>query len=487
LHYYVDISLILLAYTVWCVSFVFALFHRLPPKSVAPLLPRATPRGQALGADMSKKVLTDRAVRALKPAAPGRRDMHWDAALPSFGVRVTDRGAASFIVMRRLHGKLVRRVIGQSWAVPLREPAEPYPLAKARDEARRALEDLRSGLDPKAKRAAEAQEAERHAESAFGAVAERFIADYVLKRVRREGHEVAKMKSGPEVAAAIRRELKPLWTKQLAEITPEDVTDILQRIAEDRPYAAHHVLAYARRLFNWAIAQKRYRITLSPCHRLSPKDLIGERPPRQRILADAELVTIWRATAPEGKLGPPLAPFVRMLLLSGQRLREVGEAKWAEFDLDAALWTIPGARMKGDAAHEVPLGPVVVDLLKALPRGSGPFVFSTTDGRRPISGFSKLKLRLDRTLGDMSPWRFHDLRRSMRTGLGGLPVPTNVAELVIAHSQPGMHKIYDLHAYREEKRRALMLWADALLAIVEPPNPVEPAGDDNIVQFPARA
>ena len=73
-----------------------------------------------------KIMLTDRALRAMKPAAPGTRKMLWDAAVPSFGVRVTDKGKLTFIVMRRLHGKLARRALGQ------------YPimtLAKAREAA----------------------------------------------------------------------------------------------------------------------------------------------------------------------------------------------------------------------------------------------------------------------------------------------------------------------------------------------------------------
>ena len=180
---------------------------------------------------------------------------------------------------------------------------------------------------------------------------------------------------------------------------------------------------------------------------------------------------IWRATSEEQGLGYPLAPFVRTLILTGQRLREVADAKWSEFDLEGRLWTIPAERMKGDSAHEVPLSEPVMRLLEELPRGRGPYVFSTTDGARPISGFSKAKARLDRALGDMAAWRFHDLRRSVRTGLGGLPVPTKVAELVIAHAQPGLHKVYDLHRYRDEKRKALDLWASRLLAIVKPDPP----------------
>src|ERR1700685_2382003 len=99
---------------------------------------------------MKPKVLTDRGLKALKPARPGQRDMHWDAALPSFGVRVTDTAAASYVVMRRLgrNGPLLRRQIGLSWVVP----ASPLTsLAEAREKGREAVLALTAGIDPKAR------------------------------------------------------------------------------------------------------------------------------------------------------------------------------------------------------------------------------------------------------------------------------------------------------------------------------------------------
>jgi integrase len=179
-------------------------------------------------------------------------------------------------------------------------------------------------------------------------------------------------------------------------------------------------------------------------------------------------------------LGYPAAPFVRMLLLSGQRLREVAEMTWAEVNLDTALWTIPPERMKGDAAHEVPLAPAAVEILKSLPRWTGQCVFSITGGERPITGFSKMKEKIDALMPGVAAWRFHDLRRTMRTGLGGLPIPANVAELCIGHAQPGLHKVYDRHSYREEKRRALDAWAARLLSIVDP------GGASNVIPMAAR-
>jgi hypothetical protein len=138
-----------------------------------------------------KTMLTDRALKAMKPAAPGTRKMIWDAAVPSFGLRVSERGKLTFVVMRRLHGKLLRRAIGQ------------YPimtLAEAREAALAALRDLAGGIDPRTKKDAESRaEAQRKANS-FASVAEEFIQRHVRTLAR-----------PTEVEAAIRRELISRW------------------------------------------------------------------------------------------------------------------------------------------------------------------------------------------------------------------------------------------------------------------------------------
>jgi integrase len=208
------------------------------------------------------------------------------------------------------------------------------------------------------------------------------------------------------------------------------------------------------------------------------KDIIGAKKPRQRVLNAAEMIQVWQAA---DALPSPFGAFVRALFVTGQRLREVANARWSEIDLDAKLWTIPAARMKGDAAHEVPLSPLAIEIVSSLAkpeeRKPDSYVFSTTSGKAPISGFSKAKITLDRNINEervrvdptaspIEAFVFHDLRRTMRTALSGLPVPDLVAELVIAHAKPGLHKVYDQHAYREEKRRALDLWAAKLTSTV---------------------
>jgi len=133
--------------------------------------------------------------------------------------------------------------------------------------------------------------------------------------------------------------------------------------------------------------------------------------------------------------------------------------------------------MKEEDAHTVPLTPCTVELLRGIPRQNGcDFVFSNfeiTGKNRPFSGFSKAKKKLDAAgsalLGKPIPhWTQHDIRRTMRTRLSRERIPAEIAEMVIAHKKEGIEGIYNLHAYDEEKREALMLWERRLLSIVGP-------------------
>ena len=67
----------------------------------------------------------------------------------------------------------------------------------------------------------------------------------------------------------------------------------------------------------------------------------------------------------------------------------------------------------------------------------------------------------------------------MRTGLSAIPsISDLVRELVIGHTKPGLHKVYDQYAYLDEKRFALDAWAVRLRGIVSPKA-------DNVVELRA--
>ena len=102
---------------------------------------------------------------------------------------------------------------------------------------------------------------------------------------------------------------------------------------------------------------------------------------------------VWNAADVEGW---PFGPLVKMLVLTGQRLAEVGGMRWEELDLEDKLWTLPAERVKNGERHEVPLSDAAVAILSALPRikTTKGFVF-TTRRDAAVSGFSRAKDRLD--------------------------------------------------------------------------------------------
>src|SRR5215831_11607176 len=299
-----------------------------------------------------RAVFTDRYLKSLKPAEAGKRIVHWDAAKPSFGVRITDRGVISFFVMRRMRGKPqpVRVVLGR------------YPeigLAHARKLATAALSELVSGVHPRE---------QRRRANTFAALADQFL--------RRPA--AAKLRTAAAIEKVVNRHLIPRWGTRIAgEIRRADVIAMLEAIGEKSgPYMASKVLVLASSIYRFGVTRE--LVETNPCHLITPSDFVGEMPPRQRVLIDSEIALVWQATHGEFRNGIestyPAGPFARFLLLTAVRRSEAARMMWAEVNLGEALWIIPASHTKSGAPHEVPLSGIAVNLLRSLPRfGGGDF------------------------------------------------------------------------------------------------------------------
>jgi integrase len=269
----------------------------------------------------------------------------------------------------------------------------------------------------------------------------------------------------PQKLVEVGGDVIPRWRgRKVQEITKRDVNELLDGVV-DRGAAimANRTLAAVRKLFNWCIS--RDILQASPAAGVTPP--AGETS-RDRVLTDDELRLVWQAADAEGW---PFGPLVKMLILTGQRLSEVGGMRWNEIDFQNKIWTLPPERVKNGERHEVPLSQPAVEMLSALPRISTTkgFVF-TTRRNVAVSGFSRAKDRLDAALAGALPagskpidhWTFHDIRRTTASGMARLGILLPVIEKVLNHSSGsfrGIVGVYQRHSYSEEKRRALDDWA----------------------------
>ncbi|AWL94115.1 site-specific integrase [Bradyrhizobium ottawaense] len=406
-----------------------------------------------------RRNFSDRFIRGLRPAPAGKRVEYWDMRVPNFGVRITERGHKTYVLYLRWPGSRApsRREIGD---------ASRISLAKAREIARRWLEQVELGIDPREQQRAEEIKRQRERQTTFEVVAEAWIAN------------IASQRKGTEVANDVRREFVARWGKRpVTSITKEDVAAAIgAKRDEGHAPQAHNLLGYARRLFDWAVHQHAYGIEISPVEKLRASKLIGERAKkRERPLSDEELREVWQA-AEEAEY--PYGPMFRMLIMTGQRRSEVAGACWQEFDISRRLWTIPAERMKkttkNPKPHDVPLTEDMISLLKSLPRfDAGDWLFTATSGAGPVNSFGRAKRALDDIVArgrskPMEPWVIHDLRHTMRTRLPKLKVDEVVSERMIAHAIPGIAGVYNHHDYLEERREAFGRWCDYLRGIMQP-------------------
>ena len=215
-------------------------------------------------------------------------------------------------------------------------------------------------------------------------------------------------------------------------------------------------------MFRWA--RKKRKITVNPMGGLERPEGSGEG---KRVLTGDELRRLWAACDDS-----PFGEVVKVLMLTGQRTGEVSGMRWSELNGDT--WTIPGERTKNKLEHTVPLAPAVQELIHDHhddhhgDHHHGDLVF-TTNGMRPISGFSKMKARLEKRLKFDEHWQLRDLRRTMVTGMAELGIQPHVIEAVVNHisgHKGGVAGIYNKAQYAEPKRKALERWAAHVEALI---------------------
>lgn len=382
------------------------------------------------------------------------RSFAWDEELPGFGLQTTATGHRSYVFQYRVGGTSRRMKLDGGWfrheAARVQKTA-PELKGTARAIARREAEAVRGAVAQGRDPLAEMRKVAGAASNTLKAIADDYMA--------RDG---SRLRSGDQREAVLERLVFPtLGGKQIDAITRRDIVKLLDTIETDNgPVQADHVLAYVRKLFNWHAA--RTDNFNSPIVRGMARTKPKERR-RQRILTDDELRAVWSAAE---SLQTPFGWAVRFILLTATRRNEA--ARMARSELSGADWTIPARRHKSKKDFLLPLSDAAVKLFGSIPvvgRKDG-FVF-TTDGKRPISGFSKFKREFDKECG-VKGWTLHDLRRTARTLMSRCGVDPDHAERACGHVVPGIRGTYDVYAFRDEKRAAFTALAAQIDRLVKP-------------------
>ena len=368
---------------------------------------------------------------------------------------MTSNGHKSWSLFYRNGGRLRRYTIGN---YPAFDPAA------ARKAASSALHRLAEGIDPGDEKRAR-RNAPKPLADDFASVAR----EYLERQVKRNTAE----STFKETARIIEQDIIPEWGKRpIGSILRRDVSALIdKKAASGAEVQANRILARLRTLFGWAVEKD--RIPANPCDGLRPPT---KEKSRDRVLSEEEIRTFWRAA---DELDWPFGPLFKLLLLTAQRRDEVASMEWSEINLDTGLWTIPREKAKNDHGHDVQLSMEALAIIKALPRVAGPYVFST-NGKTPVSGFSRAKERLDASMlvalkeaaaeATLDPWILHDLRRTATTGMAGLRIPPHVVDRILNHTSGtirGVARVYNRFEYAEDRKAALEAWGRAVSAIVD--------------------
>ena len=215
-------------------------------------------------------------------------------------------------------------------------------------------------------------------------------------------------------------------------------------------------------MFDWLL-RHRDAIDADPTASLPAAIPPGER---DRVLTDDELRAVWHAC--DG-VNPVFASVIRVMALTGQRRGEVMGMRWDELSDDGRTWTIPASRSKNKQTHVVPLSPAAREVIGTRSPDGTAFVFTTNNGRTHVAGFSKAKVAIDAVVKFKEEWRWHDIRRTVATGLQKFGVALPVTESILNHvsgSRSGIVGLYQRHDYADEKKAALERWAVHVMAVV---------------------
>lgn len=259
---------------------------------------------------------------------------------------------------------------------------------------------------------------------------------------------------------------------KVEDVKPRHIDDMLKGIVDrGAPTIATDVLRWTRRIFDYGI--KRHALEINPCSAFEVSDAGGKEVARERWLSRDELICLFRAMRTAKGFSRQNELTFKLLLSLCVRKMELCAARWEEFDMEAAVWHLPEERSKNGDPIDIPLPPPALEWLKELHSFScnSAWVLPARKMQNrmiPHIQESTLPVALAKVRAEMPGilnFTIHDFRRTARTHLAALGVDPVVAERCLNHKIKGVEGIYNRHQYFSERKAALELWADLLLAL----------------------
>jgi integrase len=379
-------------------------------------------------------LLTGTDIRKLSEPAEGNEITYDGGAgsVPGFGIRVTAKGAKSFILNYRTRSGRERRHTIGSWP--------DWTATDARAEARRLRRLIDDGGDPLAD-----IEAEREAPTVSDLI-DRFETEHLT--LRRAG-------TARDYRSAINLYIRPHFkNRRVAEVTFADCDQLHHKIsAAGHRRRANTVIAILCKVFNLAARWGMRPDGTNPCKGIERNGEVK----RRRYLKGDELARLTQALAkyPDKQA----ADVFRLLLLTGSRRGEVLTAKWADIDLTAGLWSRPASSTKQKQDHEIPLNAPARQLLSEIrERQMGKhrilpeFVFPGHGATKHIVEVKRAWRTICRS-ANLTDLRIHDLRHSYASELVSSGASLPLVGALLGHASPTTTARY-AHLKLDPLRRA---------------------------------
>lgn len=395
------------------------------------------------------RITSDSVATLMKSAVPNKTAYYFDRDLAGFGLYRTTTGTGTFFAEFRpvAGGSKKRLKLGRVGTLKANE---------AREAARQAIANAALGKDLAQNRSDE------RASVSVEALVSKYIEEYVAENKKTSTAGLYRM--------LLKKHVKPrMGSTKAVVLTRQDVQRAHALMSREARVSANRAIKLVSAAYGWGSRHGHVPEGMNPASGAK----LNEEEGRERYLTASEMLAIGNAMieaetvglpvdagdakhAPKGQLvvmSPYATAAVRLIMLTGARLREILNLRWDEVDLERSVLRLPDSKT---GKKTVFLPAAAVEIIKGLTR-LGAFVIAGesagTKNEKQRSDLKRPWAAICKRAG-VTGVRIHDLRHTFAsTGVGdqmGLPV----IGALLGHSDPSTTQRY-AHLADEAARRAV--------------------------------